>query len=41
MTPTFIHLRNHSEFSLVDGLLRFKPWMQRLKELNMPAVALT
>jgi len=41
MTPTFIHLRNHSEFSLVDGLLRFKPWMQRLKELDMPAVALT
>ncbi|MES2204283.1 MAG: DNA polymerase III subunit alpha, partial [Pseudomonadota bacterium] len=41
MAPTFIHLRNHSEFSLVDGLLRFKPWMSRLKELNMPAVALT
>lgn len=41
MTPTFVHLRNHSEFSLVDGLLRFKPWMQRLKELHLPAVALT
>lgn len=41
MFPTFIHLRSHSEFSLVDGLLRFKPWMQRLKELEMPAVALT
>lgn len=41
MTPSFIHLRAHSEFSLVDGLLRVKPWMQRLKELNMPAVALT
>ncbi|MBP9726835.1 MAG: DNA polymerase III subunit alpha [Gammaproteobacteria bacterium] len=41
MTPTFIHLRNHSEFSLVDGLLRFKPWMEQLKKLHMPAVALT
>lgn len=41
MTPSFIHLRSHSEFSLVDGLLRFKPWMQCLKELEMPAVALT
>jgi len=41
MTPTFIHLRAHSEFSLVDGLLRFKPWMQQLKNAHIPAVGLT
>ncbi len=41
MTPHFVHLRCHSEYSLIDGLLRFKPWMQRLKDLRMPAVALT
>lgn len=41
MPPSFIHLRNHSEFSLIDGLLRVKPWMEHLKTLDMPAVALT
>ena len=25
MSPNFIHLRVHSEFSMVDGLVRVKP----------------
>ena len=37
----FIHLRVHSEFSLVDGIVKIKPLMGRLTELAMPAVALT
>jgi DNA polymerase-3 subunit alpha len=41
MNPTFIHLRVHSEFSLVDGIVRIKPLIQRLSSFNMPAVALT
>lgn len=41
MTPRFVHLRLHSEFSLVDGLVRIKPLMKSLKEKGMPAVALT
>ena len=41
MTPPFVHLRNHSEFSLTDGLLRVKPLLARIGELDMPAVALT
>jgi DNA polymerase-3 subunit alpha len=41
MQPTFIHLRLHSEFSLVDGIVKIKPLVKRLLELNMPAVAIT
>ncbi|MBT4348413.1 MAG: PHP domain-containing protein, partial [Methylococcales bacterium] len=41
MAVDFIHLRVHSEFSLVDGIVKIKPLMGRLTELAMPAVALT
>ncbi len=39
--PGFIHLRVHTEYSLVDGVVRVKPLMQALAVDNMPAVALT
>ncbi|MCW8852246.1 MAG: PHP domain-containing protein, partial [Gammaproteobacteria bacterium] len=39
--PSFIHLRVHTEYSLVDGLVRVKPLMSALAEDAMPAVALT
>jgi DNA polymerase III subunit alpha len=39
--PQFVHLRLHTEFSLVDGLVRVKPLMARVAELGMPAVAVT
>jgi DNA polymerase-3 subunit alpha len=39
--PTFVHLRVHTEYSLVDGVVRVKPLMMKLADLNMPAVALT
>merc|ERR1711965_879961 len=38
---TFVHLRLHTEYSLIDGLLRIKPMMARVAELGMPAVAIT
>ncbi len=41
MTASFVHLRTHSEFSLVDGVLRIKPMVARAAELGMPAIALT
>ncbi|CAG0938846.1 partial DNA polymerase III subunit alpha, partial [Candidatus Brocadiaceae bacterium] len=41
MQPSFIHLKLHSEFSLVDGLVKIKPLVKRLLELNMPALAIT
>ena len=41
MQPAFIHLRLHTEFSLVDGIVKIKPLVKRLTELNMPAIAVT
>ena len=41
MQPAFIHLRLHTEFSLVDGIVKIKPLVKRLAELKMPAVAVT
>ncbi len=41
MEPTFVHLRVHSEFSLVDGIVRIKPLIKAVREAGMPAVAIT
>lgn len=37
----FVHLNVHSEYSIVDGLIRIKPLMNKISELGMPAVAVT
>lgn len=37
----FVHLRLHTEFSLSDSLVRIKPLVKRVAELNMPACAIT
>ncbi len=37
----FIHLHNHGEFSLLDGLSKTKDMVRRAKELNQKAIALT
>lgn len=39
--PPFVHLRVHSEFSLVDGLVKIKDLVARTADLGMPAVAVT
>jgi DNA polymerase-3 subunit alpha len=41
MNPSFVHLRVHSEYSLVDGLVRVKPLVAKAAEMGMPALALT
>ena len=41
MPEPFVHLHLHSEFSLVDSTLRLKQLVERVRELGMPAVALT
>jgi len=41
MQPKFIHLRLHSEYSLVDGIVKVKPLISELANLGMPAVAIT
>jgi DNA polymerase-3 subunit alpha len=39
--PVFIHLRVHSDFSMIDGLNKVGPILEKTKQLNMPAIALT
>ncbi|GAB2730155.1 DNA polymerase III subunit alpha [Halomonas garicola] len=41
MTVPFVHLRVHSEFSLVDGLVKLKSLVSTTAERAAPAVALT
>lgn len=41
MQQRFVHLRVHTEFSLVDGLVRVKPLMKSLPSRGMCAVAVT
>jgi DNA polymerase-3 subunit alpha len=40
-SQTFVHLHNHTEFSLLDGASRISQLVSRAAELEMPAVALT
>jgi len=37
----FVHLHNHTEYSLLDGASRISSLVQRAKELGMPAIAIT
>src|SRR3990167_7749477 len=37
----FVHLHNHSEYSLLDGLSRMEDMVARAKELNMSTLAMT
>ncbi len=39
--PSFIHLRVHTEFSLVDGTVRIKSLVDQVAAHGMPAVAIT
>lgn len=41
MSGSFVHLRLHSEYALVDGLVRIKPLMKMLPERGMNAVAVS
>ncbi|MCE0494397.1 DNA polymerase III subunit alpha [Vibrio salinus] len=39
--PKFIHLKMHSDFSMVDGLSKVPPLVNKVAEMGMPAMALT
>ncbi|MFO7814259.1 MAG: DNA polymerase III subunit alpha [Halanaerobiales bacterium] len=41
MVKKFVHLHNHTEYSLLDGALRVDNLIQQAKKYNMPAVAIT
>ncbi|MGB6241979.1 MAG: DNA polymerase III subunit alpha [Castellaniella sp.] len=40
-SPAFVHLRSHSEFSVVDGIARIPDLVKRAKAFGQPAMALT
>ena len=40
-SPSFIHLRCHSEYSIVDGIVRIKDYVNAAQADAMPALALT
>ena len=37
----FVHLHNHTEYSLLDGLTHIKDMVRRAADLDMPAIAIT
>jgi DNA polymerase-3 subunit alpha len=39
--PSFIHLRCHSEYSILDGIVRISDYVQAAQKDQMPALALT
>mgnify|MGYP001076567026 CR=1 FL=1 len=41
MSETFVHLSLHTEYSIVDGVVRIKPLAAAVANAGMPAVALT
>ncbi|CAA3708525.1 DNA polymerase III subunit alpha [Candidatus Portiera aleyrodidarum] len=38
---TFIHLRLHSEFSLIDSIIKVKSLIENIKKLKIPAICIT
>ena len=38
---SFAHLHVHTEYSMLDGFSNIKKLVKRVKEMNMPAVAIT
>ncbi|HCA89065.1 MAG: DNA polymerase III subunit alpha [Legionellaceae bacterium] len=41
MSAKFAHLRLHSDYSIIDGLVRIKPLAQHIRQRHMNAVAIT
>jgi DNA polymerase-3 subunit alpha len=41
MSKPFVHIHNHTEYSLLDGMQRIGPMVERAKELGQPAIAIT
>lgn len=37
----YVHLHNHTQYSLLDGLTKVRPLIERVKELGMSAVSIT
>ena len=39
--PRFVHLRVHSDYSMIDGLAKVGPLVKKVASLGMPALAIT
>jgi len=40
-TDSFVHLHNHTEYSLLDGAAKIKPMLAEAQRLQMPAIGMT
>jgi DNA polymerase-3 subunit alpha len=41
MEPSFIHLRVHTEYSLIDGIVQIQPLVEKAVAYRMPALAIS
>ncbi len=41
VSPRFIHLRVHSDYSMIDGLAKTAPLVKKVAAMGMPALAIT
>ena len=41
MAPRFVHLKVHTEYSMVDSLVRVKPMLAECEKREVPAIAMT
>ena len=41
MSDSFVHLHNHTEYSMLDGAAKVKPMMSEATRLEMPAIGMT
>ena len=39
--PRFVHLRVHSDYSMIDGLAKTAPLVKKAAALGMPALSLS
>ena len=39
--PRFVHLRTHTDFSMIDGIVKVKPLVKACAANNMVALAFT
>ena len=41
MSKSFVHLHAHTEYSMLDGAAKINDYLNKVKELNQPAAAIT
>ena len=41
MNSSFVHLHNHTEYSMLDGAAKVKPMLAEAQRLEMPAIGMT